>query len=57
MERGAEGFNVTRWLAIAVIVAVMVVGIVIVVTAFAPKGPGTSGPFLTTGPTNPGPSA
>jgi hypothetical protein len=47
----------TRWLAIAVIAAVLVAGIVIVVTAFTPKGAGTSGPFLTTGPTTPGPSA
>ena len=47
----------TRWLALAVIVAVMVAGIVIVVTALTPKGAGTSGLFLTTGPTTPRPSA
>jgi hypothetical protein len=47
----------SQWLALAVIAAVMVVGVVILVTAFTPKGPGTSGPFLTTGPTSPGPSA
>jgi hypothetical protein len=51
-----DRFSMTRWLAIAVIVVVMVAGLWIVVTAFVTKEAGTSGPFLTTGPTTPGPS-
>jgi hypothetical protein len=46
----------TRLLALAVIVVVIVAGLWIAVSPFLSKEPGTSGPFLTTGPTTPGPS-
>lgn len=46
----------TRWLALAVIVVVVVVGLRIAVSRFLSKEPGTSGPFPTTRPTTPVPS-
>jgi hypothetical protein len=46
----------TRWLARALVAAVVVVAVWIVVATFASGHPSGSGPFLTGGPTTSGPS-